>query len=122
MLFTIQHYFIGLPLAVLQPIAEGKIIDPDVGNAFYIIWIFSTVTMFLTGATLLFISTDLRLLRSRAWKLALLISLGLTGFGLGMTIRFPDFAPIALQFLIVGLITLTPLLIFAGSYTVRDTA
>ena len=120
MLMSLPHYVIGLQVAVLQPIADGKITDQDVGETFYAIWIFSTVAMFLLGVTLLFISTDLRFFHRRAWKLALLISLGLGGFGAGMTIKYPDSAPIAIQFLTVALITLIPLLIFSRSYLGKD--
>jgi hypothetical protein len=120
MLMSLPHYFVGVQIAVLQPIADGKITDPDVGETFYAIWIFSTVAMFLLGATLLFISTDLRYLHRRAWKLALLMSLGLGGFGAGMIIKYPDSVPFAIQFLAVALITLIPLLIFSRSYLGKD--
>ena len=120
MLFTLPHYFLGLSIAVLQPIADGKITDPEVGNNFYVIWVFSSITMFLTGATLLFISTDLRYLQRRAWKLALLIGLGITGFGLSTSIKFPEAAAHMSLFTAAGLITLIPVLIFTGSYLGRD--
>jgi hypothetical protein len=120
MLFTIPHYFLGLPTAVLQPIAEGKITDPEVGNNFYVIWVFSSITMFLTGATLLFISTDLRYLQRRSWKLALLIGLGITGFGVTTSIKFPEAAAHMSLFTAAGAITLIPVLIFTGSYMGKD--
>jgi uncharacterized membrane protein (DUF441 family) len=120
MLMSVPHYFVGIQIAVLQPIADGKITDTDVGETFYAIWIFSTVAMFLLGVTLVFISTDLRYLKRRIWKLALLIGLGLGGFGAGIMIKYPDSAPIAIQFLVVALITLIPLLIFSRSYLGKD--
>jgi hypothetical protein len=120
MLMTLPHYFVGVQVAVLQPIADGKITDPDVGETYYAIWIFSTVAMFLLGTTLLFVSTDLRLLHRRAWKLALLISLGIGGFGAWMVIKYPEGAGLFGLFVADGLITLIPLLIFAGSYLGKD--
>src|SRR5215510_11655878 len=76
-LSTIPHYFIGLPEVVLKPIAEGKITDPDTAKSFYAIWIFSSITMFMTGATLMLISTDLKYLNKRIWRIALVLSTGI---------------------------------------------
>ncbi|HEV7646062.1 MAG TPA: hypothetical protein VGO50_19150 [Pyrinomonadaceae bacterium] len=120
MLATLPHYFLGLPEAVLRPIADGRITDPEVGNNFYVIWVFSSITMFLTGATLLFISTDLRYLQRRSWKLALLIGIGITGFGLSTSVKFPEAAAHMSLFTLIGIITLIPVLIFFRSYMGRD--
>jgi hypothetical protein len=115
-LSSLVHFFLGLPEAVLKPISDGKITDPDVAGSFYAIWVFSSITMFLTGATLTLISTDLKHLHRRAWKLALLIGFGIAGFGAAMAIKFPEAAAHMMVFVAIGLITFLPALFFFRSY------
>ena len=116
-LSSMMHFFLGLPEVVLKPIAEGKIIDPETAGNFYAIWVFSSITMFLTGATLALISTDLKHLNRRVWKLALLIGFGIAGFGIIMAIKFPEAAAHMMAFVAIGLITFLPALFFFRDYT-----
>lgn len=116
-LSTIPHFFIGLPEIVLKPVAEGKITDPDTAKSFYAIWIFASITMFMTGMTLVIISTELKRLNKSAWRVALLLSAGIGSFGLSMMIKMPEAAAHMSLFLIIGLITLLPVLFFFRDYT-----
>lgn len=119
-LSSLAHYFLGLPEVVLKPAAEGKITDPEVAGNFYAIWVFSSITMFLTGATLALISTDLKYLNRRVWKLALLIGFGIAGFGAAMAIKFPEAAAHMMVFVAIGLITFLPALFFFRDYTGKE--
>lgn len=80
-----------------------------------VIWVFGSITMFLTGCTLIYLSGRLKILAKGAWRLAVLIGLGIAGFGGGFYISHPD-SPHMLGFLIVGLLILIPLFIYFRAY------
>jgi hypothetical protein len=113
-LSVIPHFFFALPARVLQPLAEGRL-DPDLGKTFYAIWVFSSLMMVIAGAALIYISGDLKRLQRKAWWMALLISGGLTYYGIYIVTKFSE-ATHNTSFIIFGLITLLPLLLFFRSY------
>ena len=113
-LSVIPHYFFAMPARVLQPIADGRV-DADLGKTYYAIWIFASLTLLITGVTLIYISSDLKKLEKRAWWMALFISGGLTFYGSYVVIKFNE-ATHNTSFIIFGLITLVPVLVSAGKY------
>jgi hypothetical protein len=113
-LSVIPHFFFALPARVLQPIADGRV-DADLGKTYYAIWVFASLTMVITGVTLIYISNDLRNLKRRAWWMALLISGGLTYYGSYVVIKFNETTHNT-SFIIFGLITLIPLAVFFKLY------
>jgi hypothetical protein len=113
-LSVIPHYFFAMPARVLQPIADGRV-DAELGKTYYAIWVFASLTMLITGVTLIYISSDLRNLQRRAWWMAFLISGGLTYYGSYVLIKFNE-ATHNVSFIVFGLITLLPLLLFFRSY------
>jgi hypothetical protein len=117
-LSVIPHYFFAMPARVLQPIADGRV-DADLGKTYYAIWVFASLTLLITGVTLIYISSDLRKLQRRAWWMGLFISGGLTFYGSYVVIKFNETTHNT-SFIIFGSITLLPLLIFFKSYFKRD--
>ncbi len=117
-LSVIPHYFFALPARVLQPVAEGRV-DADLGKTYYAVWVFASLAMLFTGAALVYISTDLKKLQKRAWWMAFLISGGLTFYGCYVAIKFNETTH-NISFIIFGLITLLPLLIFSARFFRND--
>lgn len=113
-LSVIPHYFFALPARVLQPVAEGRV-DAELGKTYYAVWVFASLAMIFTGATLIYISNDLKKRQKRAWWMAFLISGGLTFYGCYVAIKFNETTH-NISFIIFGLITLLPLLLFFRSY------
>lgn len=113
-LSVIPHFFFALPARVLQPVADGRV-DADLGKTYYAVWVFASLTMLITGAALIYISSDLKSGQKRAWWMALLISGGLTFYGSYVVIRFNE-ATHNTSFIIFGLIMLLPLLIFSTRF------
>ncbi len=113
-LSVIPHFFFALPARVLQPMADGRL-DPGLGKTYYAVWVFASLTMVVTGTALIYISGDLKRLQRKAWWMALLISGGLTYYGIYIVAKFSE-ASHNTSFIIFGLITLLPLLIFSPGF------
>src|SRR4051812_14604903 len=97
--------------------ADGRL-DPDLGKTYYAIWVFASLTLIITGTSLIYISGDLKRLQPKAWLMAFLIAGGLTAYGIYITQKHQEYTH-NLSFMIFGLITLIPLVLFAKNYIVR---
>jgi hypothetical protein len=113
-LSVIPHYFLALPARVLQPVADGRV-DADLGKTYYAVWVFASLTIVLTGASLIYVSGDLKRGETKAWWMTLLLSGGLTLYGAYINLKYPEHTH-NFSFLIFGLITLLPLLIFSARF------
>ncbi len=116
-LSVIPHYFFALPARVLRPVADGRL-DADLGKTYYAVWVFASLTIILTGASLIYVSGDLKRAQAKAWWMALLLSGGLTLYGAYINLKYPEHTH-NISFLIFGLITLVPLLVFFKPYFKR---
>lgn len=113
-LSCIPHFFFAFPARVIQPVADGRV-PADLGKTYYAIWAFSSMTLFIMGVTLIYISGALKRGERPAWYMALLISGGLTYYGSYVVLRVGE-ATHNTSFIIFGLITLVPVLVFAGRF------
>ena len=76
----IPHAFMGFP-AVLEHIAKGEIQEPA-AQGMQIIWLYSSITMLLSGIWMLFLSKPIKNGDNRARLQGLFLSFGLIAFGL----------------------------------------
>lgn len=76
----IPHAFMGFP-AVLEHIAKGEIQEPA-AQGMQIIWLYSSITMLLSGIWMLFLSKPIKNGDNNARLQGLFLSLGLIAFGL----------------------------------------
>ena len=113
-LSVIPHYFFALPARVLQPVADGRV-DADLGKTYYAVWVFASLTIVLTGASLIYVSGDLKKGETKAWWMTLLLSGGLTLYGAYINLKYPEHTH-KIAFLVFGLITLAPLVIFLRGF------
>jgi hypothetical protein len=117
-LSVIPHFFFAFPARVLQPVADGRV-PADLGKTYYAIWAFASLGLMIMGVTLIYLSGDLKRLERKAWFLALMISGGLTYYGSYVVLRVGE-ATHNTSFIIFGLITMLPLLVFAGKYLKKN--
>jgi hypothetical protein len=114
-LSVIPHFFFAFPARVLVPVADGRV-PVDLGQTYYAIWAFASMTLLFTGVMMIYISGGLRRLERKAWWMALLISGGLTYYGSYVVIKFNETTHNT-SFIVFGLITLVPLLVFFRSFS-----
>lgn len=109
-LAAIPHATMGLA-AQFEAISQGFVTGATQDDL-VLIWVFSSITMFLMGTWLLFLSIHFQ--RGNTWLnwlQALLIALGLIGFGVWGGLYSADGKGL-FGFAVMGFIVLLPLLIF----------
>ena len=117
-LATILHVLLGTA-EVLQGIKLGDIrsaMVPVIKNN----WVFSSIILPLSGIWVLFLVRDLKRLDRRAWWQAVLIGLAYTG-GAIAAIRWSGVQIHLLLFALIGLLLFIPMLIWAGSFSSKNT-
>ncbi|HCR48878.1 MAG TPA: hypothetical protein PLL64_02160 [Rhodothermales bacterium] len=109
-LASIPHATAGLS-AQFDAISKGYVTG-EARDDLILIWVFSSMTMFLMGAWLLFLSTQIKKENNASnWIQALLVSLGLLGFGLWGGFYSANGQGM-FGFAVMGLLVLIPLLIY----------
>ncbi|MGB8192169.1 MAG: hypothetical protein WCF67_09635 [Chitinophagaceae bacterium] len=99
---------------VVTSIKTGDV-RAGMADTFRIIWIYSTIMLVLSGIWTLFLASELRQLKWRAWWQGIFIGIGYTAGSIacmyiaGVYIHLMAFA-------LIGLLLLTPLLIWARSF------
>jgi hypothetical protein len=113
LLLVLPHATLGFNEMLLG--AKTGAINKDYSQLVIIIWIFSSISMFLIACWILFLSKDLRLLQRRAWWQGILASGGLISFGLIGIYLYHD-AYFLLVFILCGLILFIPLTVYAFKF------
>lgn len=90
-------------------------VRPDISETLRIIWIYSSIMLFLSACWTFFIAGELRQLSRRAWWQGVLIGLGYAG-GSIFAMATIGVRPHLVAFALIGLFLLVPLLIFAGHF------
>jgi hypothetical protein len=95
---------------ILAAITKGEVVG-ELARTLHIIWVFSSITMFLTGIMLLYLAGELGPEKKRTWMVALLIGVGLLAFGTWAAIHFYPQSNAMLGFALMGLLVAIPLLV-----------
>ncbi|MBI5917298.1 MAG: hypothetical protein HY842_18165 [Bacteroidetes bacterium] len=112
-LASLMHYFTGYP-AINEMLAKESV-GPETSQTLRVIWIFSSITMCLSGIWGIFISRDLKAGRKSAWWQGLLLGTGLVLFCVATQFfGFPNYH--MMVFGVLGLLLVVPLLVNAGSF------
>ncbi|MBK9014345.1 MAG: hypothetical protein IPM82_09765 [Saprospiraceae bacterium] len=107
-LSSLMHFFSGYP-AINEMITRGNA-GAEIAHAFRVIWVFSSITMCLTGIWGIFISKGLKAGQKSAWWQGLALGLGMVFFCLAAQfIKFPNYG--MMLFGVIGLLLVVPLLI-----------
>lgn len=113
LLSVIPHSTLGWA-EVMTAIKLGDI-NPGMANTVRSIWVFSAVMLALSGVWILFLASELRQLKRRAWWQGILIGLGYSGSAIGCMVMTEVYAHLV-GYALIGLLLLIPLLIWAGSF------
>jgi hypothetical protein len=113
LLSTIPHSTLGWA-EVMTAIKLGDI-NKGMANTVKGIWIFSSMMLVLSGVWALFLVSELRQLKRRAWWQGVFIGLGYSGSAIACMFMTEFYAHLA-GYALIGLLLLVPLLIWAGSF------
>lgn len=106
----IPHAFMGYP-AILEHIQKGEIQQPA-APGMQIIWLYSSITMLLSGIWMLFLSKPIKNGDNRARLQGLFLSLGLIVFGLICNYITGEIVNHLFFFMVEGLLLLLATTIF----------
>src|ERR1044072_1402931 len=84
LLATIPH---ATGVRLTMEFAKNGVIGPDYALTAVVIWIFSSMMMFLCGSTILYLAGKLKKSDKGAWRLGMLIGVLLTAFGITVFIQ-----------------------------------
>ena len=107
-LASLMHYFTGYP--AINEILTRENAGPETSETLRVIWIFSSITMCLSGVWGIFISKGLKTGQKSAWWQGLALGLGMVLFCVATQFfGFPNYH--LLMFGVIGLLLVVPLLI-----------
>ena len=109
----IPHAFMGFP-AVLEHIKKGEI-SGEATLGMEMIWIYSSITMLLTGIWLLFLAKPIKNANHSARLQGLFLSIGLLAFGLGCSYLAREIFNHMFFFTVEGILLLLAVTIFYKS-------
>jgi hypothetical protein len=113
LLSVIPHSTLGWA-EVMTAIKLGDI-NRGMANTVKSIWIFSSMMLVLSGGWTLFLASELRQLKRRAWWQGVFIGLGYSGSAIGCMVMTEVYAHLV-GYALIGLLLLVPLLIWAPSF------
>ncbi|HKP32465.1 MAG TPA: hypothetical protein VJT83_07045 [Chitinophagaceae bacterium] len=117
-LTTVPHVILGTA-EVMQGIKLGDVrssMVPVIKN----IWVLSCIMLPLSGMWILFLVRDLKRLERRAWWQAILIGLSFAGAGIAAMV-WSGIQIHLLLFVLIGLLLFIPMLLWAGSFSSKNT-
>lgn len=107
-LSSLMHFFSGYP-AINEMIAKDNA-GAETAHTFRVIWVYSSITMLLTGIWGIFISKGLKAGQKSAWWQGIALGLGMLLFcAAAQFIEFPNYG--MLLFGAIGLLLVGPLLV-----------
>lgn len=113
LLSVITHSTLGWA-EVMTAIKLGDI-NKGMANTVKSIWIFSAMMLVLSGVWTLFLVSELRQLKRRAWWQGVFIGLGYSVSAIVCMLMTEFYAHLA-GYALIGLLLLIPLIIWAGSF------
>jgi hypothetical protein len=107
-LSSLAHYFAGYP--EINKMLADENAGPQTAETLKVIWIFSSITMFLSGLWCVFLHYDLKDDGRRVWWQCLAVGTGMLLFSIvAQFFGFPNYH--LMLFGVIGLLILVPILV-----------